>query len=366
MIMNNLETNIKDERVFDLLDKLKNERKLQKEEFLYILDNINIDSFVYLKKLSRAVTDTTYGKSVYLRGLIEISNYCSRSCNYCGIRRENDQVNRYRLTKEEILNSCKIGYDLGFKTFVMQGGEDNYFTKEVLSDIISTIKEHYPDVAVTLSIGERSFEDYQAFYDAGADRFLLRHEAYSKRLYEHLHPSSMSYHNRIECVKNLKEIGFQAGIGMMVGSPSQTNEDLAEDLIFMQELLPAMCGIGPYISHPNTPFKNEETGNPKHTLVMVALARLILPKALLPATTALATLDKEIRLEALRLGANVVMPNLTPLEPRKSYEIYQGKKISGSEAAEEMKNIIEEIENIGLKVDHVRGDTKMEEYNVYK
>lgn len=366
MIMKNLENKLEDKKVCDLLDNLRSGTKLSKEEFVYILDNIDESAFSYLKKLSREVTDKTYGKTVYLRGLIEISNYCKRSCNYCGIRKENLEIERYRLTKEEILASCETGYKLGYKTFVMQGGEDNYYSKEVLSDIISTIKNNYPDVAITLSIGERSYEDYKAFYEAGADRFLLRHEAYSKRLYKHLHPESMSYENRIECIKNLKEIGFQAGIGMMVGSPTQTNEDLASDLVFIQDFSPAMCGIGPYINHEQTPFKNEQTANLVHTVVMVALVRLILPSCLLPATTALATLDKESRLEALRIGANVVMPNLSPMSARKSYEIYQGKKISGNEAAEEKDTIIKEIEDAGLKVELVRGDCIMEEYNVYK
>ncbi|MFV0424326.1 MAG: [FeFe] hydrogenase H-cluster radical SAM maturase HydE [Bacilli bacterium] len=362
MIMKNLTKELKNEKVKNLLKKLRNQNELTREEYLYILENIDVSAFEYLKQLSRKVTDEVYGKAVYLRGLIEISNYCNRSCNYCGIRKENTDVNRYRLSKEEILNSCEIGYKLGYKTFVMQGGEDSYYTKEVLSDIISEIRKKFPDVAITLSIGERSYEDYLSFFNAGANRFLLRHEAYSKNLYNHLHPSSMSYEDRIECLNNLKEIGYQTGLGMMIGSPTQTNKDLVEDLIFIQEFKPAMCGIGPYINHKNTPFKNEETGNVDHTLVMVALARLIVPSCLIPATTALATIDKNKRLDALKLGANVVMPNLSPHSARKSYEIYQGKKFLGCEAAEEKDAIIKEIEDIGLEVVLVRGDTKMEGY----
>ncbi len=362
MLMKNLYETTNNLNVIELLDKLKKNKKLEKKEFLYILDNIDRSSFDYLKKLSREVTDSSYGKVVYLRGLIEISNYCSRSCNYCGIRKENLDINRYRLSKEEILKCCKIGYDLGYKTFVMQGGEDNYYSKEVLSNIICEIKNNFPDIAVTLSIGERSYDEYLDFYNAGANRFLLRHEAYSKELYNYLHPESMSYENRIECLHNLKEIGYQAGVGMMVGSPKQTNSDLVEDLLFIQSFQPAMCGIGPYINHKMTPFKDYETGDVNHTLVLVGLVRLILPNCLLPATTALATLDKESRLEALRMGANVVMPNLSPSSARKSYEIYEGKKISGNEEALEMELIIKEIESIGLKVELVRGDTMMEDY----
>ncbi|MFV0499896.1 MAG: [FeFe] hydrogenase H-cluster radical SAM maturase HydE [Bacilli bacterium] len=362
MIMLNLTKNKKDIKVIELLDKLKKTQKLSKEEYKYILDNIDVNSFDYLKTLSRDVTDLIYGKSVYLRGLIEMSNYCRCSCNYCGLRKENYEVIRYRLSEDEILKSCKTGYELGFKTFVMQGGEDLFFSKEVLSRIISKIRVNFPDVAITLSIGERDYEDYKAFFDAGVNRFLLRHEAFSTKLYKYLHPEPMSYENRIKCLNDLKEIGYQVGVGMMIGVPTQTNEDLAEDLMFITQFQPAMVGIGPYVNHKMTPFKDEQTGNALHTLVMLALIRLIIPKTLIPATTALSTIDKESRIEALKLGANVVMPNLSPYSARVSYEIYEGKKIKGCEAVEDIDKTIKEIEKIGLKVDMSRGDTKMEGY----
>lgn len=348
--------------VIELIDKLNNNKRLTNEEYLYILENIDNTSKAYLKKISREVTDTSYGSDVYLRGLIEISNYCSRSCNYCGIRVENDHINRYRLSKEDILGCCKKGYELGYKTFVLQGGEDSYFTRDVLSDIISEIKNNYSDVALTLSIGERSYDDYEAFFNAGADRFLLRHETASKELYEYLHPKSMSYDNRMRCIRDLKKIGYQVGVGMMIGSPTQTNQDLANDLEFIQSIQPAMCGIGPYINHTDTPFKDYKSESSDLTLVMLGLVRIMLPNCLLPATTALATINNEMRLEALSIGANIVMPNLTPTDARKSYEIYQGKKITGCESAEEKDRIIKEIESIGLNVKLVRGDTKMEGY----
>lgn len=348
--------------VIKLIDKLKSEKKLSKDEYVYILDNIDDESKEYLYKTSREVCDSTYGKDVYLRGLIEISNYCSRNCNYCGIRFDNQNVERYRLSKKQILECCEKGYELGYKTFVLQGGEDNYFTKDVLSDIIYEIKKRYSDVALTLSIGERTYEDYEAFYNAGADRFLLRHETASKELYEFLHPHTMSYENRVECIYNLKKIGYQVGVGMMVGSPTQTNDDLAKDLEFICDLQPAMCGIGPYINHTDTPFKNYSSECSDKTLILLSLVRIMLPNCLLPATTALATIDNNLRLKALKNGANIVMPNLTPNDMRKSYEIYQGKKISGCESAQEKNNIINEIESIGLNVMLVRGDTKMEGY----
>ncbi len=362
MILKNLEKDKLNNKVIELIDTLKATSKLDKEQYFYIIENIDKNAFEYLKQASREVTDKTYGKNIYLRGLIEISNHCTQNCNYCGIRMDNANVDRYRLTHEDILECCRVGYELGYRTFVMQGGEDPYYSKDRLSAIIKDIKENYPDVAVTLSIGERSYEDYKAFYDAGADRFLLRHESASKKLYEKLHPDTMSYDNRIRCIRDLKAIGYQAGIGFMVGSPFQTDEDLANDLMFVQEFQPAMCGIGPYINHSETPFKNEASGQVNQTLVMVALVRLIIPNSLLPATTALATLDNEGRLEALKFGANVVMPNLSPNDVRKNYEIYQGKVFTKQESASYKKAIIAEIENAGLKVELVRGDTKMEGY----
>ncbi len=351
--------------VIKLIDKLRANKVLSREEFTYILENLDEASKHYLFKTAREVTDGVYGKSVYMRGLIEISNYCIRDCNYCGIRKENDNVSRYRLTKEQILECCKVGNELGFTTIVMQGGEDPYYTKEVLADIISTIKAKY-NVAITLSIGERPKADYQAFYDAGADRFLLRHETATKELYEHLHPSTMSFEKRRECLYDLKAVGFQVGAGFMVGSPKQQVKDLVNDLLFLHELQPAMCGIGPYICHNETPFKGSENGSVELSIIMLALVRLVLPNCLLPATTALGTLESDGRERALLAGGNVVMPNLSPIATRKNYEIYQNKSGSNEETAQNMLNLTKKIESVGLVVDMSVGHTKMEGYNVYK
>ncbi len=349
----------------DLIDKLKAQQVLSKQEFKYLLENLDENSKDYLIKAARDVTNSVYGKSVYMRGLIEISNYCTRDCNYCGIRKDNDSVSRYRLSKQQILECCEVGYNLGFKTIVMQGGEDPYYTKEVLSDIIKTIKSKY-DVAITLSIGERTKEDYQAFYNAGADRFLLRHETATKSLYEHLHPSTMSFTTRQQCLYDLKEIGFQVGAGFMVGSPKQTVDDLVDDLLFLHKLQPAMCGIGPYICHEETPFKGCENGSVDLSIIMLAVVRLILPNCLLPATTALGTLSKDGRERALLAGGNVVMPNLSPIATRKDYEIYQNKSGSNVETVQNMKDLTKKIQSVGLEVDMSVGHTKMEGYNVYK
>ncbi len=351
--------------VIKLIDKLRENKILSRTEFTKLLENLDENSKEYLFNVAREVTNSVYGKSVYMRGLIEISNYCTRDCNYCGIRKDNSNVIRYRLSKEQILECCKEGSKLGFTTIVMQGGEDPYYTKEVLSDIIKTIKSKY-NVAITLSIGERPIEDYQAFYDAGADRFLLRHETATKKLYEHLHPNTMSFEKRRECLYNLKEIGFQVGAGFMVGSPKQQISDLVNDLLFLHELQPAMCGIGPYICHNDTPFKGSQNGSVDLSIVMLALVRLVLPNCLLPATTALGTLESDGRERALLAGGNVVMPNLSPIATRKNYEIYQNKSGSSEETAQNMINLAKKIESVGLEVDMSVGHTKMEGYNVHK
>lgn len=362
MILQNLSVDKQDIKVNKLIDKLVENRELILEEYEYVLNNIDKHSSKYLFECSRKVTDKTYGKSVYMRGLIEISNYCMQDCNYCGIRKSNDKVKRYRLTKDEILACCELGYQNGFKTFVLQGGEDPYYSKEILTEIISAIRNKYPDCAITLSIGERTYDEYEAFYHSGANRFLLRHESASKYLYEYLHPTTMEYDNRIQSLNNLKAIGFQTGAGFMVGSPKQTNTDLAKDLLFLQKLQPAMCGIGPYICHKDTPFNNYPNGEVDKTIVMVALARLILPNCLLPATTALGTLTSDGREKALLAGANVVMPNLTPINVRKNYEIYQNKSDSDQEAVQNMEGLKKRVESVGLNVDMSIGDTKMEGY----
>lgn len=279
------------ENCYELIDKLRREEKLSFEEYLFLIENRNLCS-EYLFKNSREVCDKIYGKDIYIRGLIEFTNYCKNNCLYCGIRRDNRNCDRYRLSEEEILECCDYGYDLGFRTFVMQGGEDSHYTDELLCDIIKKVKSKYPDTAITLSIGERSYDSYKALKEAGADRYLLRHETCSKTHYEKLHPKELSFDNRINCLKNLKKLGYQVGCGFMVSSPYQTNEDLANELLFLKDLDPQMIGIGPFISHKDTPFKDEKSGTAELTIFMLGLIRLTLPKVLLPATTALGTIDE--------------------------------------------------------------------------
>lgn len=362
MILNNLNSSNENIEVRNLIDKLRKNRSLDKSEYLYILENLSESDLKYLTTLARTVTEEHYDKDVYMRGLIEISNYCKCNCNYCGIRASNDKVDRYRLTKEQIYDCCDEGYKLGYRTFVMQGGEDNYFTRELIVEILTTVTTKYPDVAITLSLGERSREDLEAFFKAGAKRYLLRHETASKRLYDYLHPSTMSFENRINTLYMLKEIGYQVGAGFMVNTPTQTNEDLVEDLLFLEKLQPAMCGIGPYLSHDDTPLKNNESGTINQTIALVSLTRLILPKCLLPATTALGTVDSIGREKALRAGSNVVMPNLSPTDVREKYEIYQDKICTGDEAAHCRMCIEGRIKTIGLNVNMCVGDTLMDDY----
>ena len=317
-------------------------------------DAYDSELFARADKLRREI----YGDEVYIRGLIEISNYCKNNCYYCGIRCGNTNPLRYRLTPEDILECCREGYGLGFRTFVMQGGEDPYYTDEVLTGLISEIKRLYPDCAITLSLGERSFDSYKALRAAGADRYLLRHETATDSHYSMLHPTGMSLKNRKECLFNLKKLGFQTGSGFMVGSPGQTTENLIADLRFLQELQPAMVGIGPFISHSETPLAGFENGSVELTVRLVAILRLMFPHALLPATTALGTLHPKGREMALKAGANVVMPNLSPKAVRKLYEIYENKLAINEEAAESVDKLKKQVEKAGYRVVTARGDAK--------
>lgn len=305
---------------------------------------------------ARHTRESWYGKDVYIRGLIEFTNYCKNDCFYCGIRRSNNKAVRYRLAEEEILSCCKKGYDLGFRTFVLQGGEDLFFTDLRLARIVAAIKEIYPDCAVTLSVGERSRKAYEMFYAAGADRYLLRHETANDIHYGQLHPKEMSLENRKRCLWDLKEIGFQVGAGMMVGSPGQTLECILEDLEFLQELQPDMVGIGPFIPHCETPFSDKKPGTVDQTLRLLAVVRLILPQVLLPSTTALGTIEQDGREKGILAGANVVMPNLSPADVRDKYQLYNGKLCTGSEAAENLHNLKCSMEAIGYRVVCSRGD----------
>jgi biotin synthase len=278
-----------------------------------------------LFKKADSVRREYYGTDVYIRGLIEFTNYCKNNCYYCGIRKDNKKVKRYRLDKDEILSCCEQGYALGFRTFVLQGGEDSAFSDELICDIVSEIKKLYPDCAATLSLGEKSFDSYSSYFNAGADRYLLRHETANAQHYRTLHPDSMSLENRKKCLWDLKKIGYEVGSGFMVGSPYQTTECLIEDLRFLQELQPDMIGIGPFISHQSTPFHDNKNGDLHLCLRLIAILRLMFPDALIPATTALGTIDQMGRELGLTAGANVVMPNLSPVNIRKNYELYDNK-----------------------------------------
>lgn len=302
-----------------------------------------------------------YGKKVYFRGLIEFTNYCKNDCYYCGIRIGNKNAVRYRLTKDEILECCKEGRELGFSTFVLQGGEDLYFNESRMCDIIYSIKSAYPDCAITLSVGEKDKETYRAYKDAGADRYLLRHETACSEHYKKLHPSSLLLENRKKCLYTLRELGFQVGAGFMVGSPYQTVETLCEDLMFLKELQPHMVGIGPFIPHKDSIFKDEEKGSVSLTLTMLALTRLMLPKTLLPATTALASVDDKGRNLGFKVGANVVMPNLSPSYVREKYNLYDNKKSSGDEAKEGLMELKNTVLLSGLEPDMSRGDSEVKE-----
>ena len=350
--------NLEIDKSISLIDKLEKERSLSLEEYKYLVENLNKEVFDYISKKARIIGDENYGKDVYLRGLIEISNICKNDCYYCGIRHSNRNCERYRLSEEEILECADEGYALGYRTFVMQGGEDGKFEPEYICGIVRKIKAKYKDVAVTLSLGEYDKESYQKMYDAGADRYLLRHETAEKEHYEKLHPKTMSFENRMNCLKDLKDIGFQVGCGFMVGSPYQSSATLAKDLKFIEEFAPEMCGIGPFIPHHDTVFKDEKSGSIQMTLFLIAILRIMRPNMLIPATTSLSTLDNLGREKGILAGANVVMPNLSPVKNRKKYELYDGKVCTGDEAAHCIGCITNRINNIGYGVAKVRGDYK--------
>lgn len=340
----------------ETITKLAKNHTLSKQEYISLINCNDKESLEYLRQKAEKRRQDIFGRDIYMRGLIEFTNYCKNDCLYCGIRRSNKKAQRYRLTKEEILDCCKNGYDLGFRTFVLQGGEDAYYTDDIIVETVREIKSQFPDCAVTLSIGEKPKESYKRYFDAGADRYLLRHETASAEHYSLLHPKDLSPENRMECLKNLKEIGFQTGCGFMVGSPFQTVENLAEDLIFIDKFKPHMVGIGPFIPHKDTPFRNEKSGTLEMTLKLLAIIRLILPKVMLPSTTALGTINPKGREMGILWGANVVMPNLSPTTVRKKYMLYDNKICTGDEAAECRFCMQKRMESIGYKVVVSRGD----------
>ena len=347
-----------------LIEKLNREKQLEQEEWIFLLKNSDSEDAELLFSLARKIAKQQFGNRIYTRGLIEFTNYCRNNCFYCGIRRDNRTVCRYRLTKEEILECCQAGYQLGFRTFVLQGGEDPFFTDEKMEEIVGVIRKGFPDCAITLSLGERSYESYRRLYEAGADRYLLRHETADASHYGMLHPPELSAENRKKCLFDLKEIGYQTGTGFMVGAPGQTPECLAEDLQFIRQLNPQMVGIGPFVPHHETPFAREKAGTLEQTLYLLGLLRVMLPSVLLPATTALGTIDKKGREKGILAGANVVMPNLSPVRVRKQYELYDNKICTGEEAAECRQCLSGRMEAIGYELAVDRGDYKEEKKNV--
>lgn len=346
----------------NIIEKIQQTQNITREELEQILTTDNEATIEALRQSARSVANAIYGNKIYIRGLIEISNYCKNDCLYCGLRRSNPFAVRYRLTDEQIYACCEEGYQLGFRTFVMQGGEDGWFDDKRMCRIVSTVRNRYPDCAITLSLGERSHESYQALYDAGANRYLLRHETASPEHYAKLHPTEMSWQHRMECLCDLKKIGYQVGCGFMVGSPYQTFDTLYADLQFIRKFRPQMVGIGPFISAHDTPFADQPNGKVSYTLRLLAIIRLLQPPVLLPATTALGTLHPQGRELGIQYGANVLMPNLSPTEHRKDYAIYDGKICTGEESAQCKVCTEQRIRKIGYEMVVDRGDYKAEEF----
>lgn len=338
------------------VDRLKAEQTLPLEGYKTLLTCPDADAVAYLHRQAREVTQAHFSNKIYIRGLIEISNCCRNNCYYCGIRKGNPKVERYRLSRETILDCCTQGYELGFRTFVMQGGEDPAQSAEWIEETVAAIRDRFPDCAITLSLGEKSREEYERFFRAGANRYLLRHETYNAAHYRELHPAEMSQPKRVQCLQWLKEIGYQTGTGMMVGSPGQTIEHLIEDIKFIERLRPEMIGIGPFIPHHDTPLAASAPGSMELTLILLSIFRLMQPAALIPATTALATLAANGRERGILAGANVVMPNLSPCEERKKYELYNNKASLGTEAAEGLTLLRKQLHAIGYEISTERGD----------
>lgn len=342
-----------------LIDQLEMTHSLSKDEWITLLEQPFESVAEYAFEKARKLRNKYYQQDIYIRGLIEFSNFCKNDCYYCGIRRSNKEVLRYRLNLKQILKSCETGYHLGFRTFVLQGGEDPYYSDERICEMVSSIRSQFSDCAITLSLGEKPYESYLAYFQAGADRYLLRHETANKEHYESLHPASMSFENRMRCLWDLKRIGYETGTGFMVGSPGQTSTCLAEDMLFIEKLQPQMIGIGPYLPHHETPFAHCKKGSLELTLLMIAYLRLMLPYALIPSTTALGTIDEQGRERGILAGANVVMPNLSPVEVRSNYQLYDDKICTGDEAAECRFCMERRMNSIGYQVVVSRGDCKI-------
>lgn len=346
----------KNRETYEILEQLKSEGRLELKQWMRLLSSNDEETHAHARITATEITREYFGNHIFIRGLIEFSNYCKNNCLYCGIRHGNHNVSRYRLSLPDILECCRNGYSLGFRTFVLQSGEDPYFTDERMVEIIRAIKSLYPDCALTLSIGERNREAFEAFYAAGADRYLLRHETANTEHYAALHPHGMSLETRMRCLWDLRDIGFQTGCGLMVGSPGQTTECLAGDFLFMQEFRPHMVGIGPFLPHHDTPFHNRASGTLEQTLFLLSLTRIMLKNVLLPATTALATIHPKGREMGIQCGANVVMPNLSPSEVRSNYLLYDNKRSMGDEAAEGLAHLNVLLSRIGYQTVQTRGD----------
>lgn len=342
------------------IDKLHQEKQLSHEAWCALLSTFTMEDAKYAADLARELTKERFGTKIFFRGIIEFTNYCKNDCYYCGIRCSNRKVDRYRLTKEQILECCEEGYENGFRTFVLQGGEDGYYTDDRLVDLVQTIHHRYPDCAITLSVGERSRESYQKLFNAGASRYLLRHETCVPSLYEKWHPACQSMENRLRCLEDLKEIGYQTGCGIMVGAPYQTMDDIACDMRMMGDFRPHMIGIGPFIPHKETPFGDKESGSAELTLFLLSLCRIMLPNVMLPATTALGTVRDDGRQKGVLAGCNVVMPNLSPKSVREKYLLYNNKAGIQDTASSGIKKLRLQMSEIGYDVVISRGDYKGE------
>ena len=343
----------------NLIDKLHKNKCLSREEFVSLIDEFSEADAAYAASIARTLTDENYGHDVYMRGLIELTNYCRNDCYYCGIRCSNKKAERYRLSLEDVLLCADAGYELGYRTFVLQGGEDPWYNCERICELVSAIKERYPECAVTLSLGEKSHEEYQALYDAGAERYLLRHETADAEHYAKLHPSSLNLENRKRCLYDLRDIGFQVGTGFMVGAPYQTSDHIAQDLLFIHDLQPHMIGIGPFIPHEDTIFRDMPQGSVELTIFLISLLRIMLPEALIPATTALGTLDSFGRERGIQAGSNVVMPNISPSDARRKYTLYNGKLQAGDVATSSQLTMNDRLKAIGFEPVVAKGDSKV-------
>lgn len=343
-----------------LIDRLEAQTRLERAEWEQLLSTYTEDEREYAAGHARAIAQREFGRRIYFRGIIEFTSICKNDCLYCGLRRSNRNAARYRLDKDDILACCKEGYAAGFRTFVLQGGEDAYFTDERMCGIVSAIRAEYPDCAITLSLGERSRESYRLLLEAGADRYLLRHETATPEHYALLHPAELKLESRMRCLRDLRELGYQTGCGCMVGAPGQTARELAQDMLFMREFEPQMIGIGPFIPHHDTPFADKAPGSVDMTLMLLSLCRIMLPRVLLPATTALGTLDGSGRKQGVLAGANVIMPNLSPVSVRKKYLLYDNKAITGDDAAESLNTLRRHMAEIGYELISARGDWSQE------